>query len=612
MCGITIFLSKNKKNIIEDIVKSLNQIQNRGYDSVGISCKTDDWKIYKYASDSNNDALERLSNTVSGLSSNMALGHTRWATHGSKTDNNSHPHISMNKKIILVHNGIISNYQELKNFLIKENYTFYSETDTEVIANLLDYFLQEKFNNTTVSAIEKTINKLSGTWALGIVNTEEPNNIYITRHGSPLLLGYNDNTIICTSETSGFIGLIYNYFSLKNNDIISINSDGYISKEQYTLKYIKENVDVLTPDPYPNWTIKEIQEQSKSIMRAINNGGRILNDNIVLSGMEILNNISNTLEIEHVLVIGCGTSYHASLLAKYYFNTENSCDKNNFNTIKSIDASEFSKIDIPKRGKTLCILCSQSGETRDLIKCIDICRKKNCILFGVINVVDSYIAQNVDCGVYLNAGREVAVASTKSFTSTLVVLSLIGMWFKEKYKNIPIINTLRALPETLENMFSNIVFEEQCNTIAEYIVEKNIQSIFILGTGKLYSIALEGALKIKEITYIHAEGYCSGSLKHGPFALLDQKSVTLLLIDEKNKESLLSTYQEIIARDTTCFVITDSDMKIDSNILNVPKLDYYQEIVFTVALQYIGYYISIKRGLNPDRPRNLAKVVTVE
>ena len=617
MCGITIFLSKNKKNIIEDIIKSLNQIQNRGYDSVGIACKIDDWKIYKYASNSENNALDRLNSNVNIILSNMAIGHTRWATHGSKTDNNSHPHISMNKKIILVHNGIISNYQELKNFLIKENYTFYSETDTEVIANLLDYFLQERFNNSTVSAIEKTIDKLCGTWALGIVNTDDPNNIYITRHGSPLLLGYNENTIICTSETAGFIGLIYNYIILENNDIITINSDGYTSRESYVSKYLEPTIDSLSPAPYPNWTIKEIQQQSNTILAAVNNGARILNDEIVLGGLKKLKENTELTDIEHILVIGCGTSYHASLLAKYYFNTSN-CNKNNFNTIQSIDASEFSKLDIPKCGKVLCILCSQSGETRDLIKCIDICRENDCILLGVINVVDSYIAQNVDCGVYMNAGREVAVASTKSFTSTLIILSLIGMWFRDKYKNITIINTLRSLPNIIENIFSNIVFEEKCNNIAKYIVQNNIQSIFILGREKLYPIALEGALKIKEITYIHAEGYSAGSLKHGPFALLDKKSVTILLIDDKNKEYLTSTYQEIIARDTTCFIITDTNMNTDTNtgtdvdILNVPKLDYYQEIIFTIALQYLAYFLSIKRGINPDRPRNLAKVVTVE
>ena len=458
--------------------------------------------------------------------------------------------------------------------------------------------------------------KLQGTWALGIINTKEPDNIYITRHGSPLLLGYNENTIICSSETSGFIGLVYNYICVENKDIIIINSNGYTSKKIYHSKHIEPTIDALTPEPFPHWTIKEINEQSNSILAATNNGARILNNNIVLGGLIKLKDISELSKIEHIIVIGCGTSYHASMFAKYYFS--NNKNTHNFNTIQSFDASEFTKQDIPKRGNVLTILCSQSGETRDLIKCIEVCREKNCILLGIINVVDSYIAQNVDCGVYMNAGREVAVASTKSFTSTLIILSLIGMWFNEKHRNIPIINTLRHLPSTIDKLMANEEFKEQCNNIAECIITNKIQSIFILGKEKMFSIAKEGALKIKEITYIHAEGYAAGSLKHGPFALLDKKTISLLLIDEKNKESLISTYHEITARDTNCYIISDSNLDSQipnskiTDILYIPKQDYYQEIIFTITLQYLSYLLSIKRNINPDKPRNLAKVVTVE
>jgi len=605
MCGITIFLSKNKQNIVNEIIKSLFQIQNRGYDSVGIALRNDKWDIYKYASDENFDGLEKLASQLKNKISTIGIGHTRWATHGAKTDINSHPHISMNKNIIIVHNGIISNYQEIKTFLIKEEYTFYSDTDTEVIANLIDYY---SINNPTITAIELATKKLSGTWALGIINTNEPDNIYVSRHGSPLLLGYNDNTIICASEIAGFNGLIYNYICLESQDIVIINSHGYTSNKTYQPKYIEATLEAITPDPFPHWNIKEITEQPKSILAAINNGARILNNEIILGGLIKLKEIITISEIQHLVVIGCGTSYHASMLAKYYF-TDN---RVGFNTIQAFDASEFSKLDIPKSGKTLYILCSQSGETRDLIKCIDICREKSCVLLGVVNVVDSLIAQTVDCGVYMNAGREVAVPSTKSFTSTLIILSLIGMWFREKHQNLPIINTLRLLPTTIEQLLESSQFKETCDKFAEYIVTNKIQSLFILGKDKLYPIAKEGALKIKEIAYIHAEGYSAGSLKHGPFALLSNKTVTLLLVDEKNKESLASTYQEIIARDTICFIITDNSEMNTEDCLLLPKLGHYQEIIFTVTLQYLSYILSIKQNINPDKPRNLAKVVTVE
>ena len=611
MCGITIFLSKNRKNITKDIIKSLYQIQNRGYDSVGIALRTErdesPWEIYKYASLNNCDSLEKLNEKVTDMSSNMAIGHTRWATHGGKTDINSHPHRSMNGDIILVHNGIISNFQEIKIFLQRAGYVFYSETDTEVIANLIEFYL---LTNTIIEAIGLASKEMCGTWGLGIIYRNMPDNIYIIRHGSSLLLGYNENTIICCSEVSGFIGQIYNYICIENNDIITINSDGYKSNKTYISKEVNVSTNVASPSPFPHWTIKEINEQSQSIMSAINNGARIMDNNIVLGGLKH-DAVVKLDTIEHLIVLGCGTSYHASMLAKYYF-----ADKirTTFNTIQSFDASEFTKSDIPKSGKVLCIVCSQSGETRDLINCIEICKEEQCILLGIVNVVDSVIAQSVDCGVYMNAGREMAVPSTKSFTSSLIILSLIGMWFKEKYLNIPVINSLRVLPLKIEILLTDTIFRDKCQKIVDFISINDIKSIFILGRGKMYPIAKEGSLKIKEITYIHAEGYAAGSLKHGPFALLDDKTISILLIDEKNKEYLTSTYYEIMARDTHCYIITDcEELGLgEANIIQVPRLKYYQEVLFTVALQYISYVLSVARGINPDKPRNLAKVVTVE
>ena len=426
MCGITIFLSKNNHNIIQNLIKSLEQIQNRGYDSVGIALNCNGWQIYKYASTDNSDAIKKITENVKDISSSLAIGHTRWATHGAKTDLNSHPHISMNGDIILIHNGIISNFQEIKDFLIQQGYIFYSETDTEVIANLIEYYLSE---NSIDEAIKLVINKMYGTWALGIVYTKMPETIYVTRHGSPLLLGYNDDTIICCSEIAGFIGIIYNYICLENNDIIKISNNGYKSNATYIPKNVGIILECDTPTPFPHWTLKEINDQPKSILAAINNGARILDNNIILGGLINMKNIIETIQINHIIILGCGTSYHAAMLANYYFNCSEDCK---FTTIQAFDASEFSKFDIPNYGKVLSIFCSQSGETRDLIKCIEICREKNCILLGVVNVVDSFIAQNVDYGVYMNAGREVAVPSTKSFTSTIVILSLIGMWFKKK------------------------------------------------------------------------------------------------------------------------------------------------------------------------------------
>jgi glucosamine--fructose-6-phosphate aminotransferase (isomerizing) len=343
-------------------------------------------------------------------------------------------------------------------------------------------------------------------------------------------------------------------------------------------------------------------------MAAMNNGARILNNNIILGGLKTLESIIESRYINHIIVLGCGTSYYVSMFAKYYFEKSTT----NISTVQAYDASEFSEIDIPTTGTTLCIMCSQSGETRDLISCIEICKRRNCVLIGVINVVDSMIAQSVNCGVYLNAGCERAVASTKSFTSSLIVLSLIGMWFRKKYKNIPIINCLRSLPNDVEILLQDQSFKSGCDNLVNLINNKEIHSMFILGREKMFAIAREGALKIKELSYIHAEGYSSSSLKHGPFALLDNKSISLLLIDENTVANLMITYHEICSRETNCYILTDSDIDVTENVIKIPKNKYYQEILFAIALQYLSYQLSISRNINPDKPRNLAKVVTVE
>ncbi len=608
MCGITIFLSKHVENIMPDIIKSLNQIQNRGYDSAGLAINNNNnWEIQKFASSDTSDGLSTLSQNTKDIISNISMGHTRWATHGAKSDINAHPHMSANGLVIIVHNGIITNYKDIKDRILQPNNIFCkSETDTEVIANLIEYYLMK--DNLIKDAIKMATDQLQGTWALGIIHTVEYDKVYITRHGSPLLVGENDNTIIGCSETSGFVGLIHNYIIIENHDIITISKDGYISDKIYKTRIVQNQGIDNSLEPFSHWTLKEIYEQPKTIMAAMNNGARILNNNIILGGLENLKLIIKAQDINHIIVLGCGTSYNVSMFAKYYFEKSTT----NISTVQAYDASEFSEVDIPSTGTTLCIVCSQSGETRDIISCIEICKRRNCILIGIVNVVDSMIAQSVDCGVYLNAGYERAVASTKSFTSSLIILSLIGMWFRIKHKNIPVINCLRGLPDKVEILLNDPLFKSSCDNLVNLINNKQINSLFILGRGKMFAIAREGALKIKELSYIHAEGYSSSSLKHGPFALLDNKTLSLLLIDENTVENLMITYHEICSRETNCYVLTDSAIDITENVIKLPKNKYYQEILFAIALQYLSYQLSISKGINPDKPRNLAKVVTVE
>ena len=658
MCGIVLIVSKNNNNIIKYLLQGLSLIQNRGYDSVGICLKNNkkfnnylneienfdktmnaniNFKIIKYASENTSDSFEILKKNINdnNIKSTLGFGHTRWATHGSKTSNNAHPHISYFKNVIIVHNGIINNYKFIKTFLITKGFEFYGETDTEVIANLIEYYYL--YDNDCKNNFEKCIFKLNqnleGTWALIIVNTNDDENVFITRHGSPLVLGYSDNLIICASEINGFAGLVLNYIVLENNDIIKVNKNNYNSTSytNYNIENISNNEIVESPYPYEHWTLKEIMEQPIAINNAINNGGRIIYNKIKLGGLENLlncnnnNSINNNFntnydKIKHIMLFGCGTSYHACLLAKYYFN--------NNKIIHIIDACEFIENDIPlvlNEEKILAIFCSQSGETIDLVKCIEICKKYGVITYGVINVIDSLISRLVDFGTYINAGPEIAVASTKSFTNTSIILSLIAFYFYERINYNEQINSLRLLPSTINNILYDQNINDKLNNISDHIVSKNINNIFILGKNKLFAIAKEVSLKIKEICYIHAEGYSSSSLKHGPFALLDNTNLTFLLIDFNDKENLKnleSTYNEIVCRNTNIIVISNNNNiekflqnnknSIENNLLLLPSIQYYNEILFTIVLQLLAYKISIKKNINPDKPRNLAKVVTVE
>jgi len=656
MCGITFIYSKNTKNSLKHIFNSLELIQNRGYDSIGICYYNDltsKFEVIKKASTSKHDCFDLVQSLYETndlqqqqvykqqLFSRIALGHTRWATHGGKTDANAHPHISQHKQIILVHNGIINNFMAIKEFLQSKNYTFYSDTDSEVIANLIEYYIIVMECNIE-EAIKKTLSQLEGTWALVIIYTKQLDTYYVTRKGSPLLLGYNNDFIICTSETNGFVGLISEYIPLKDNNIIKISNGSYsnlinnmsshsllaidqiqhddsIDLSNYTIKKVcYENI-VENKGNYSHWMLKEIMEQPETLQKAYNYGGRINNNIIKLGGLD---NISNIIKyIEFIYIIGCGTSYHASLIGELYLN-----EIKQFVCVKSVNACEFNENTLPNiknYSTTLCVFLSQSGETMDVYNCLKICKAKKCVTLGIINKVDSLIAREVDCGIYMNAGTEISVASTKSFTSMLIILSLLSMWFvnNDYYSNIKKIDTLRILPNSVRQLLYDINFMNKINNLKDFIINNCVTSIFILGKDKLYPIACEGALKIKEVCYIHCEGFSASSLKHGPFALLTSSNLTLLLIDIHNTKdinTLKSTYYEIIARETNIFVITNSQNVINELKLSEDKfilllnLDYYNEILYIITLQKLAYEVSLAKHINPDKPRNLAKVVSVE
>lgn len=618
MCGILGFIGDC---CCEKIINGLKQLQNRGYDSAGISTINNSTRTIittKIASDDYNSAVDKLETLkIKHIHNTVGIGHTRWATHGPKTDTNAHPHTDMKNKFSLVHNGIIENYQQLKTKLQKVGYKFKSQTDTEIIVNLISYKYSQKKN--IKQAILDSVKHLSGTFALAIVCIDSPNSIYCIRQGSPLLIGLSEKFAIIASEQTGFNEEIEDYYVLDNNNlcIITKTEDGikFDLQKKITKKYKIDvsGTNVNSLGDYSHWTKKEIYEQVVSSKRALNFGGRILNEaKVCLGGLD-----KHTLmlcEIEHLILLGCGTSYNAGLIASYQF--KELCQ---FITVQVFDGGEFEKKDLPRSGQIGCIFLSQSGETRDLYKCLHIIKDSNRGIrtIGVINAVDSMIARSVDCGVYLNAGREIAVASTKSFTSQLIVLKLISIWFSQNQtssysKRKKYIYELQHLSFDVEKVITNSF------CVIDKMIEHFIfPSCFLLGKGIGEGIAKEGALKIKEISYIHAEGYSSSALKHGPFALLQPNfPVIMIAFDDEYFDKSLNAMEEVASRGAKVIFITNRNICIDNTnvyMINLPSTSKYcAEILSIIPLQVLAYKLSIKKGINPDFPRNLAKVVTVE
>jgi glucosamine--fructose-6-phosphate aminotransferase (isomerizing) len=612
MCGISVVIDKNNKNALQILLKSLEILQNRGYDSFG-TCFYDsrekNYKIIKKSLNNNltniDDTYELFMNDCSIYDSNICIGHTRWATHGSINDNNAHPHISKNKKFTLVHNGIIENYNSLKNRLLSKGYSFYSDTDSEVIVNLIEHFYDSCKN--VIDAINETTKILLGTYGLSIIFNEDSDKIYLIRNGSPLLIGENENYIIATSEASGFLNNVKHYYSLEQNTVAILDINCGINNVVLNNKIVNKYDDNIDKGNFEHWTLKEIMEQSESLQRAINYGGRVNKNNIMLGGLSQLKQIT---EIQNIIFLGCGTSFYASNIACNYIKQTQL-----FNTVLCIDGSEFNVDDIPNNGNSLIIMCSQSGETKDLHRVFEELKytNKNTTTMGVINVVDSLIAREVDHGIYMNAGKEIAVASTKSFTSSIIIFKLFSLWCKQHFDFNIKMNTLTDILNVsyqIKNLNSNID-----NFINSKIIENlNNNNLFVLGKGNMEYIAKECALKMKEICYIHAEGYSASSLKHGPFALLTNNFPVILLIDKKNRWKMMNTYKEIETRGANIIVLTElDDLEIEEkNTIVLPGNNELQEIIYMVALQHICYKLSILRNINPDKPRNLAKVVTVE
>jgi glucosamine--fructose-6-phosphate aminotransferase (isomerizing) len=609
MCGIVGYLGMNHE-AIDAVLEGLTILQNRGYDSVGLSTIVDKkLQTNKHASSTTNNAIKLLQSTVKPTKSTIAIGHTRWATHGSKTDINAHPHHDSRNRIALVHNGIIENFQEIKGELVEAGYAFRSSTDTEVISILIGSLLDK--GETILNAIKKSVDRLKGTWALVIIHKDYPHMLWAVRNGSPLLLGTNTQCIMVASETSAFHQYVGQYIVLKDHDVLQIElTGGQFTYNKSLSKYPKQtkSQEVVETNPgiWPHWMIKEIREQPDAVLRAINNGARISSATTVkLGGLDSCREL--LVDCEHLIILGCGTSFHAGLWSLDLFKSLYV-----FDTVSLYDGADFSAKDVPLKGKTACVLLSQSGETKDLQRCIQIIQDKGLVSIGVVNVVDSFIARETNCGVYLNAGREVAVASTKSFTNQCVVLALLAIWFSQnrgtcEEKRRKIIADLHQLSIQIANTFTEIN-EQKIRFLANSI--RSTKSMFLLGKGKEEAIAKEGALKLKEIARIHAEGYSTSALKHGPFGLLEPGMPVIVMdIGEKYREKTASSIQEIKARDAWIYLLRDNS---EDSFFNFESNMTFGGVLANISLQWLSYEYAVLNGFSPDYPRNLAKVVTVE
>ena len=577
MCGITSIIGNYDINFIID---SLQKLQNRGYDSAGLSINNNsNFKILKELNKESIDNLSlKLNENKHENNFNNVIAHTRWATHGGITINNCHPHLSNNKKICLVHNGIIENYSEIKNFLLKEKFEFYSETDSEVIVNLIEYYSRI---NTFEEAILLCLNKCVGTWGLVIQHVEYPKKQFAIKNGSPLLIGKNENYKIITSETSGFNNLINNYHELLSNELYIVSASSVKTFNNKDILYDKKNIldETELLNEYSHYIIKEIYEQKNIVTKITNNGGRIKNNKVKLGGL--FHQKNHILNCDNIVLFGCGTSYNSCLYSIYHFNKL--CK---FKNVIAIDACNYSELLLPK-GKNCYIFISQSGETKDLYSVLTQIKNNihiNGITIGVINKVDSLIARTVDCGVYLNIGKEMSVASTKVFLAQSLMLVLIALYLSDSNKILynNYINSIRNLESIVEIELNKKIDIE------------NFNNGYILANNSLYPIALEGALKFKEITYSHIEALSINSLKHGPLALVSDNNFVNIILG-KNE----SACQEILARNG----------KIINIIIEYNNI--FNDLLYIIHIQRYNYLLSILKNINPDYPRNLAKVVTV-
>jgi len=617
MCGIVGYTGF--QDAYDIVINGLRRLEYRGYDSAGIVLEGENNAFNVEKTKGKVDDLVNISSKLKGFAK-VGMGHTRWATHGVPSDRNSHPHLSNNNKIAIVHNGIIENYDTIKIMLTEKGFTFKSETDTEVLVNLIQYFMDVNPETDFPTAVRYSLNEVYGAYAITVMHEDYPGVLVVGRLGSPLAIGIGDKEYFIASDASPFVEFtkeaIYleeghmAILSMENGvDIRTINDNSKIIPEVQELKL---NLEQIEKGGYEHFMLKEIFEQPKSIHDTMR--GRLLVDEGIIKMAGIWDHLEKFKNANKITIIACGTSWHAGLIGEYLIEEFARIP------VEVEYASEFRYRNPIITDKDVVIAISQSGETADTMAALKLAKEKGAFIYGICNVVDSSIARITDAGSYTHAGPEIGVASTKAFTAQLTILSLIALKLGKHNGNLgnaefmSLIAELSAIPKKIEEVLEST--HELTQNIAKDFI--NTTNFLYLGRGYNYPAALEGALKLKEISYIHAEGYPAAEMKHGPIALIDENMPIVIIAPKKGHyDKIVSNVQEIKARKGKVIaVVNKGDTQVSAMadyVIEIPETsECFSPIVASVPLQLLAYYIAVYRGANVDQPRNLAKSVTVE
>lgn len=612
MCGIVAYIGNKEAYPI--LIKGLKRLEYRGYDSAGVALLNGSMHVYK--KQGKVSALEQYAEGKP-LSATIGMGHTRWATHGEPCDVNAHPHVSNSGQLSIIHNGIIENYGPIKEELKQRGYQFSSETDTEVLVNLIEE-VQKQEHLALDEAVRLALNEVVGAYAIVVMDAQNPNQLIAARKGSPLVLGIGDKEFFVGSDASPIIEYTKDVIYLDDEEIAIVNRDGsYVIKtlrnvvKSHAIQTLEMNLEAIEKGDFEHYMLKEIYEQPKAIEDSFRGRMNASGGWIKMGGITEYNaRISNA---DRFLITACGTSWHSGLLGEYIIEDLARVP------VEVEYASEFRYRNPIVRESDFVIAISQSGETADTLAAIELAKERQALVYGICNVIGSSIARATHAGSYTHAGPEIGVASTKAFSTQVSILILIALQIAQSKGAIPqsklrqILYELESVPNKIREVLR---LDDQIKEIAA--VYKDAKNFLYLGRGYNYPVAMEGALKLKEISYIHAEGYPAAEMKHGPIALIDEEMpVVFLATNQSAYEKIVSNIQEVKARKGKVIaVVNEGDTQIKAmadHCIEVPRIDeVLSPLVTIVPLQLLAYHIAIMRGCNVDQPRNLAKSVTVE